>query len=87
MKDLDKIRQNAHLIINNIAMGYSRKENTILLKVIDLNNTKYMASFRLTDDSIFELVASTFAEGKRKYEMLYFVERNKEELIEGYRNA
>ena len=75
------------MIINNIAIGYERKENVIVMKVIDLNNTKYKAHFVLNTMGDFELRASTFSEGKRKYEMLYYVEKNKQDLIEGYENA
>lgn len=87
MKEIDQLRLDAYLIINNIAMGYSIKEGEKFLDVADLNNLRYKARFRLSDEMVFELIASTFAEGKRKYEMLYFVERNREELIEGYRDA
>ena len=77
------IRDKAKLIVNNIAFGTAQLSGTKVLRVIDINNPKYVADFTF-DRSIkgFVQVSSTFAEGKRKYEMLYLVERNKEELLE-----
>lgn len=85
---IDNIRKNAYMIVNNIAMLFIRKSNNITLSVVDLNNLKYVAEFKYDKPiNSFSLVHSTFADGKRKYEMLYYVERNKEEILEGYNHA
>lgn len=86
--NVDKIRDRAKIIVNNIAFGDTRINGTKVLRAIDINNPKYIADFSF-DTSInrFIQISSTFAEGKRKYEMLYLVERNKEELLEVLMNA
>lgn len=73
-------------IVNNIAFKFVRKENMIVLQVVDLNNLKYKANFKVVPNDL-ELISSSFAEGKRKYEMLYILERNKKSLLEGAKNA
>lgn len=82
MREIDDIRNKSYIIINNIAFLFkSNEHNKIDIQAIDLNNLKYKALFRLINNS-FELLSSTFSEGKRKYEMLYYMEKNKELLIE-----
>lgn len=77
------------MVIHNIAFitGKDSSDNNIL-RVIDLNNKNYVADF-VYDNSIrrFNQVSSTFANGKRKYEALYLVERNTEELLEACENS
>ena len=86
--NIGEIRDRAKIIINNIAFGVVSKGNKNVIRAIDINNTKYVADF-VFDNSIkrFMQVSSSFAEGKRKYEMLYLVERNTEELLGMYRNT
>lgn len=82
------IRKDASVIISNIAFGFVLVNGVRLLRAVDLNNISYVADFTF-DKGLghFVQVSSTFAEGKRKYEMLYLVERNTEELLGGYGNA
>lgn len=85
---LDSIRANAVLIVSNIAFGIRKDANFKKLRAIDLNNTRYMADF-IFDNQIrrFRMIESSFSDGKRKYEMLYLLERNTEELMEAYAHA
>ena len=88
MLSVNEIRNNAFMIINNIAFMICKSESGRFLRTVDLNNLKYVADFRY-DKGIkhFSPIRSTFANGKRKYEMLYSVERNTEEIVEVLRNA
>lgn len=75
-----KIREDAFMIIGNIAfLSKLDKNGNRILVTVDLNNTDYKASFYY-DESIrrYNQISSTFKEGKRKYEMLYLLERNTE---------
>ena len=88
MLSANEIRNMAFMIINNIAFLKMNSNGSKYLRTVDLNNLKYVADFRF-DSEIrrFSSVRSTFANGKRKYEMLYSVERNTDEIIEVLRNA
>lgn len=87
MKEIEEIRIQAHMIINNIAFSFKKTHyDTRVMQVIDIDNKDYRANFRLMNDE-FELISSTFADDKRKYEMLYYIEKNKELLLEGYKDA
>lgn len=87
-KTPSQIRDKAFMIVNNIAMLFCKTNSSTRLRVYDINNLKYCADFIYSKDiNAFNLVQSSFADGKRKYEMLYIIERNKEELIKGMQNA
>lgn len=88
MISVNIIRDKSFMIINNIAFLIVKKESQKFVRVYDLNNLKYVADFYFdTGINRFSIARSTFSEGKRKYEMLYLVERNKEEIFEVFSNA
>ncbi len=84
----DVVRHNAIMIVSNIAFELATQNGIKVLRATDINNLKYKADFRY-DSSIrrFNEVSSTFSDGKRKYEMLYILERNTEEIYEIYKDA
>ena len=87
MEEIEELRKQAYMIINNIAFMFKKNEhNTLFRQVVDVDNVEYKAKFRLVNDD-FELVSSTFSESKRKYEMLYYIEKNKELLLEECKDA
>ena len=62
----------AYMIVDDIAFY-----------AIDLRNTRSVGQLVLNPvNNKFSLVNSTFPDGKRKYEMLYYQERNRERLME-----
>lgn len=57
--------------------------NTTILRVVDLDDMNNRADFILNKKrDEFILHTSTFKEDKRKYQMLHYLERNKEILLE-----
>ena len=87
-KTLQNLKDDAFRIMHNIACYKIIMNGTKVLQVRDLNNLKYHAEF-FWDTSIdkFTLLQSTFANGKRKYEMLYLIERNDDIIWEELNNA
>lgn len=78
MKKVDELREEAFMIMSNIALFADIYNGTMALSVIDLKNLKNKAKLVYRKEiQGFSILDSTFPEGKRKYEMLYLVERNK----------
>lgn len=72
----------------NIAFYKVQKGDIILLYTVDLNNKKHIARFKYErSKQKFIMVSSTFPESERKYDMLFLLERNLEEIREVFLNA
>ena len=86
----NKIEEEAVLVIDDIAFLQEGMYKDIIgkycdVKAIDLRNIKYQAQLRIyvKNNKSLELIIinSTFTKGKRKYQMLYFAEKNKKIFI------
>lgn len=81
---VSKIEAVSFMTINNIAFlaGLGKSHGNRILIAIDLSNRNYIANFYY-DSSIkkFNEISSSFKEGKRKNEMLFEIEKNKEIII------
>lgn len=77
-----EILDNAFMIVNNIALIASDDECGLILWTCDLENIKHVASF-IYEKRIktFHMVCCTFPDCKRKYQMLLYVERNKDYIF------
>lgn len=79
----EQLADKAYMIVDCVAFYiYSNDE----ISIIDLNNLKNKAIIKVVDGGNFRLMNCSFKD-KRKYEMLYYMEVNKEILIEGCLNA
>lgn len=88
MISVNKLRDSAFMIINNIAFLTSVSGENRVLVAVDLNNRGNTATFSYnSSNGHFFVIESSFPEGKRKYEMLYFVERNTKKIAEVLLNA
>ena len=72
----------AYMIVDDIAFYKMPNTKRLSYKVVDLRNTKNVGQLVLNPvNNKFSLINSTFPNGKRKYEMLYYQERNREQLM------
>lgn len=72
----------AYMIVDDIAFYKMPNTRRLSYKVVDLRNTKNVGQLVLNPvNNKFSLINSTFPNGKRKYEMLYYQERNREQLM------
>mgnify|MGYP007089577542 FL=1 len=79
---VDAAGSGADLIVDGIAFYKEQHTGRLSYRVVDLRDTKNVGTLALNpEDNRFILVNSTFPEDKRKYQMLYYQERNRERLI------
>ena len=72
----------AYMIVDDIAFYKEQHTGRLSYRVVDLRDTKNVGTLALNpEDNRFILVNSTFPEDKRKYQMLYYQERNRERMI------
>lgn len=73
---------------NNIVFYKEKRKEYFVLCAVDLSNPSYSSRFRYDKSKqIFVKVSTSFPEGKRKYDMLYILQRNLEEIREVFLNA
>lgn len=88
MKSVEELRDKAFMIMSDIALFSKKTSNALMLVAIDLKNPKNRAELIYREDiKGFSIVDSTFPENKRKYEMLYLIERNKSQVYRGLTNG
>lgn len=76
------LASSAYMTVNWIAFFYLPDAAKLSFKVVDLKNPKRTGLLVLNVTcNKFTLANSTFPEGRRKYEMLYYQERNRELLL------
>ena len=72
----------AYMIVDNIAFYYVPKSKPMAFNVVDLRYPKYKCRLLFNKvNNKFSEKDSTFKDGKRKYQMLYYQERNRELLL------
>lgn len=72
----------AYMIVDNIAFYYVPKSKPMAFNVVDLRYPKYKCRLLLNKvNNKFSCKDSTFTDGKRRYQMLYYQERNRELLL------
>ena len=87
-KDVGLLMERAFLILNGLAFDIVLYNSTKLLRVVDLQSTEHRANFYYNGNvGYFSVVDSTFPDSKRKYEMLFLVERNTPMLREALERA
>ena len=72
----------AYMIVDNIAFYYVPKSKPMAFNVVDLRYPKYKCRLLFNKvNNKFSEKDSTFKDGKRRYQMLYYQERNREILL------
>lgn len=79
---VDAAGSGADLIVDDIAFYKVQRTGRPSYRVVDLRDTKSIGTLVLNPEgNRFILVNSTFPDGKRRYQMLYYQERNRELLL------
>ena len=77
-----KAVSDAYTIIDDIAFYYVTKSKPMAFNVVDLRYPKYKCRLLFNKvNNKFSEKDSTFKDGKRRYQMLYYQERNRELLL------
>lgn len=82
-KPLSQLIDEAFMIVDDVACYAIERNGQRILRVIDLKYRKYVAEFYWDNKfGSFNVIKSTFTEGKRKYQMLYYIERNSKSIYD-----
>lgn len=80
---VDAVGSGADLIVDDVAFYKVQHTGRLSYRVVDLRDTKSIGTLVLNPEgNKFILVNSTFPDDKRKYQMLYYQERNREILLD-----
>lgn len=83
--EIRRIVYTACFVLDGISVTVDKQN--MRLMVLDLNNDKYKALFQIKDNLEFKVITSTFPDSKRNYQMLYYIEKNREFIREELVNA
>lgn len=68
---------NMNMSIDDIYYSWEYKDDRYHISVYDARTPAYRAQLIMDDEGILDIVESSFSDPARKYQMLYYAERNK----------
>jgi len=78
----EEAENDSFLLLDDIAYIVWNHDQRKLLYAVDLRNNEHCAAFIFNPTNMnFDLYINTFPDGKRKFEMLYILERNNNEIV------
>ena len=84
MKKVDNIKNSAYMVLSDLAFIFAKDEGMRRLIVYNVKNISQMAIFNIMNDGRFLLNSSDLSE-TNTYKAIALIERNKMDLIEGYK--